>query len=618
MSEVSDGGRPGTPLGEAKGGRGSDVLGLQDAHWCSALEPPLELRAQEGRGQITLTWDPVPGAIGYLLRRAPSPTGPFTVVDLRGGDVLAVPHPPLADTTPGAGGWYTIESLGCMDHPAGRPSAPEGPWRPKEAGPARVTITVELGQAQGRLPRPWRPMVGADHFRQLTRSVGPGGSSPARELREAFRLARGQLGVRAVRAHGILSDDPRLYSEQNDDPVVNVRWVTAVYDELLRLGVAPVVELSFMPEALAADRGLRVFRYQAVVAPPKDLRRWGALIRSFVGYLVTRYGRRRVRRWLFEVWNEPNLTVFWPASADDYFRLYRATAQAIKAVDPGLRVGGPASAAAGWIHPFMAFVEDEGLPLDFLSTHSYGNLPVDLRPLTARYGRPQLPLLWTEWGVTPTHFHSINDLVFGAPFILHGMKSALGRVDALSYWVISDHFEELGEPTALFHGGFGLLTVGNLPKPRFWALALLERLGETRLAAHVEGDGATSLVDVLAAQGRDGRLTILVWNGTLDQTKADGDPALRRLVEVRIPDLAPGRYRLRHFRIDEEHSNVRRVWQELGGPQWPTEADWRRLRAAARLEEAEPPRLLRVQRPGCRLEIDLPMPGVSFLEFQPA
>jgi len=61
------------------------------------------------------------------------------------------------------------------------------------------------------------------------------------------------------------------------------------------------------------------------------------------------------------------------------------------------------------------------------------------------------------------------------------MRSALGRVDALSHWVASDHFEELGTPGELFHGGFGLLSVGNLHKPRFWALALLARLGPDEL-----------------------------------------------------------------------------------------------------------------------------------------
>jgi xylan 1,4-beta-xylosidase len=42
---------------------------------------------------------------------------------------------------------------------------------------------------------------------------------------------------------------------------------------------------------------------------------------------------------------------------------------------------------------------------------------------------------WTESGVTPTHFLAINDSVFSATLLLHGMQSAQGRAGALAYRV---------------------------------------------------------------------------------------------------------------------------------------------------------------------------------------
>ena len=145
-----------------------------------------------------------------------------------------------------------------------------------------------------------------------------------------------------------------------------------------------------------------------------------------------------------------------------------------------LRIGGPASAATGWVDEFLGHLGTSGAPLDFLSTHTYGNSPLDLRPALDRHGRSQVPVWWTEWGTTPTHFNQVGDTVFAAAFLLRGMRSALGRVGALSHWVASDHFEELGAPQELFHGGFGLLSVGNLRKPRFWALALLAQARRQR------------------------------------------------------------------------------------------------------------------------------------------
>ena len=587
---------------------------------CPSLPPPLGLRAEPGRGQVTLRWQPVDGAIGYLVHRRATPEGPFVPIDHGGGDVLAVPHGPYVDTTaaPGESTWYAVASVACVDHPPGPLSGPVGPVSPRIDGSGRVEVHVDAGRVVGELQRPWRPMIGADHLAQLFYETGPGGRPVGAEFAEALRLARDELGVRAIRAHGVLSDDPRAYREVDGVPRFDFTWADAALDRVLETGLRPIVELSFMPPELASDATATVFDYRAIVSPPHDWDRWADLIRAFVAHLVERYGLDEVRdHWGFEVWNEANLSVFWSGSREEYLRLYETTARAVRSVDPGLRVGGPATAAAGWIDELLAYVVATGAPIDFLSTHTYGNLPLDLRAATARHGLPNLPIWWTEWGVSPTHFAPVNDSVFGAPFVLHGMKSAHGRIDALAYWVISDHFEELGRPPRLFHGGFGLLTVGNLRKPRYWALAMLERLGPELVECDVEGDGAGGLVDAWATRRPDGSLQVLVWNGTLDQSKVAGDTRLARTVGLRIDGLRGERHELSHWRIDEEHSNVQRVWQRVDGGDWPDEAAWAELRRADRLEELEPKRTIQVTNGRLVLEFELPMPGVSLLEMRP-
>ena len=60
----------------------------------------------------------------------------------------------------------------------------------------------------------------------------------------------------------------------------------------------------------------------------------------------------------FEVWNEPNLPGFWKnADMAEYFKLYKVTAHAIKEVDSGLKVGGPAicGGADHWLTAFLDF-----------------------------------------------------------------------------------------------------------------------------------------------------------------------------------------------------------------------------------------------------------------------
>jgi xylan 1,4-beta-xylosidase len=580
------------------------------------LPPPDDVRAESGGGQVTLRWRPVPGAAGYVVQRADRPHASFTTIDHGGGDVLAVPGPSYADTTgrPGVDAWYAVASLTSADGTHGPLSLPVQAKASSTAG--SIDVSVHAGDVVRPLARPWH-MVGSEHLSQFFHGVNDQGINVGEEFAQALRMAHQELGVDRVRAHGILLDDLSVYSEPNGRPAYNFDGVDRVYDRLLSLGLRPVVELSFMPRALAQDPDATVFDYRAIVSPPKDWARWRALVGALAQHLVERYGIAEVADWGFEVWNEANLEVFWTSSKSDYFRLYDEAAGAIKAVDARLKVGGPATAAAGWIADFAAHIVDSGIPVDFLATHTYGNLPLDVAATAIDVGLGRRPVWWTEWGVSPRHFAKVNDSVLGGPFVLHGMFSAMDRADYLAYWVVSDHFEELGRPPRLLHGGFGLLTVGNLRKPRYWALRMLEMLGPDRLSVDVEGDGSESMVQALATSSPGGGVQVLIWNGTLDQTKQDGAALLDRTVRLRIGDLGAARYTVEHWRLDREHSNILRHWQAAGGPAWPDAAGWQRLRVADRMEALQPPSQLAAERSEVMLEFGLPMPGASLITLMP-
>lgn len=544
------------------------------------LPPPQWLEASAGAGHVALRWAPVEGAAGYLIHHAAGPDGPWAKVDHHHRDVHAHPGPAYADTTgePGTERWYAVASVAGAETEPGPLSDPVR-CTPSPSAPAPVTVRLEPEGDGGRLSRVWH-MVGSERLSQL---LDP---DVGEEFHEALRLANTRLGATRVRAHAIFHDD-----------VPDFDTVDAIYDRVLALGLKPVVELSFMPRELAADPDATVFEYGARISVPDDWEAWGALCGSLARHLVDRYGIDEVAGWGFEVWNEANLEVFWTGTRDEYFRLYDLAVEAVKAVDSRLLVGGPATAAAGWIPDFLDHVTETGAPLDFLTTHTYGNLPLDVRESLRARGLEDVLVWWTEWGVTPTHFYSISDSVFSAVFLLHGMKSAQTTTDALAYWVISDHFEELGRPPALLHGGFGLLTVGNLKKPRWWALQLAQELGDELLPLSLQGDGAGTLVDGWAARGAGGTIDLLLWNGTLDQSKAEGDPLLDR--ELVIEGLPPGRVEV--TRVDATHSNLSARWS--GESDWPDEAGWAALREADRLDVE----VVDVDGP---LTLHLPMPGI--------
>lgn len=588
-----------------------------------ALAKPARVRAVPRAGHIELSWQPVPGAAGYLIERTEQGATP-QLVRHGGSDVPAVAGTSFADTGLADGPEYTyrIGAVTGAEYPVWSWSEPvRARTAAGAAGP--VVITVDAASDAGRLDRIWR-MTGAERLSQLLLSgygaAADGGAPPpgriAAEFAAALRLAHDDLGATMVRAHAILHDDNAVVT-RGPGGVVHYDFarVDAIYDRLLELGLRPVVELSFMPAALARNPDQTVFSYRAIVSPPADWDEWRGLVSALAAHLVERYGIDEVARWAFEVWNEPNLEVFWSGTPAEYLRLYEECALAVKSVDARLRVGGPATAAGEWIEPLAAHSAATGLALDFVSTHTYGNLPLDLRPALRRHGLGGAEIWWTEWGIGAGHFGDVHDGVLGAPFVLSGLLDGQGRVDALAYWVISDHFEELGRPPRLFHNGFGLLTVGNLRKPRYWAVHLAEQLGDRLLALSADGDGAGTLVRAWAARRDDGTVDVLVWNGTINVALRDGDVRLDRRVEVRIGGLEGGPLRASLARVDERHSSI--AAQLPSEVSWPDEESWQRLRERDRLHTE----LLRPVRPDdgvATFTFELPMPGVARIRLEPA
>src|SRR5580692_3763122 len=204
----------------------------QDPHHgpAAGLARPAGLRATSGQGQVTLDWDPVPGAAGYLVYRAAGE--PYEPLDHGGGDVLAVPAGPYADTSgePGRVRHYAVAAVAegasagpLSDSIAAAPAAdgpatvtivvgaagagPAGPGAagPGAAGPGAAGSTQATGS--GLLERPWEPMIGSEHLSYLLSRDLSGGRVIGPELREALRTANAGLACRPVRRQAFLAAD---------------------------------------------------------------------------------------------------------------------------------------------------------------------------------------------------------------------------------------------------------------------------------------------------------------------------------------------------------------------------------------------------------------------------
>ncbi|HYL01414.1 MAG TPA: hypothetical protein VEU78_09465 [Steroidobacteraceae bacterium] len=447
---------------------------------------------------------------------------------------------------------------------------------------ADTRIVVDASAAARPFPHFWERMFGS----------GRAALSLRESYRDDLRAVRKITDFRYVRFHAILHDELGLYSEnKSEQPVYNFSYIDQVYDGLLANGVRPFVELSFMPEKLASNELRQTFWYRPFVSPPKDYGRWDALIAALARHLIERYGIDEVSQWYFEVWNEPNLD-FWggnPRQAT-YWTLYDHTARSLKAVNARIRVGGPATAQAAWVAAFIEHCRQEHVPVDFVSTHVYGddtskdvfgtNEAISREHMVCRavqkvHGEirasamPSLPLIWSEFNASFANHPQVTDAPYMGPWLAQTVHECDGLVDDMSYWTFSDVFEEGGVVKTPFYGGFGLLAAGGIPKPAFNAFALLHQLGAERFSPDTEG--------ALLTRRHDGTLVLALWNY---REVGASDTATRKVTLV-LKHSAAGTATVQS--IDGEHGNVHIAYQKMGAPQYPTQGQLAELRSAAAL-----------------------------------
>lgn len=478
-----------------------------------------------------------------------------------------------------------------------------------------LTFTIDAREPVGAFPHYWESIVGSGRANLALRS----------DYHADLVQVHQQTGMKSVRFHGIFDDDNGVCRlNQGGDVVYNFQYVDQIYDSLLDAGVRPFVELSFMPQALASG-SKTVFSYKANVTPPKDMGAWVQLVTAFARHLFDRYGGEELSRWMFEVWNEPNLD-FWAGTQEQYFDLYQRTAAALKSVDARLRVGGPATAQVAWATEFIGFCAEHSVPLDFFSTHIYANDPQDkifgrqtdyavenviplalrkLRNQIASSHMPRVPLYITEWNSTFMNQPAVTDTAYNAAFIVETMNGCRDLADAMSYWCFSDVFEEQGISPNIFYGGYGLIAMRRIPKPSLHAFTLLHKLGHERLAV---GEGPA-----IATHRPDGSVAIIVWN--LSARGKDGNPVPGQPASLRIVIRGLGkRNKLAVTRVDDVHGSAMGAYQKMGSPQYPTTEQLESLRKAAQLPEPE--RSLVAGKGYTEVPIELPANGIALLEFK--
>ena len=446
------------------------------------------------------------------------------------------------------------------------------------------------------------------HNFKNTISVGRARDLLNPDVRKMLQDLQTTIGYKYIKFHGILSDDMEVCHRLQDGTLqFSCRMVDAALEFLLSIGLKPIVQLSFMPAALASDLNKTVFYKPFNTSPPRDMAEWNRLIEDFTRHLITRFGREEVAGWPFCVWCEPETStkMFGFGNLALFCEFYKNTYDTVKSVCPDIRFGSPAflymrrHGEPLFLTNFIRYTRSHSCRPDFMNIHYYSDIipreAVDInvsnapstqfpkepddfaafitavRELLDTLSVGDLPVYLTEWNLTLSHRNLISDTCFKSCYILKNLLENYDRLDSFSYWSLTDLLEENPPPDSghTFHGGLGIYTKNGVRKSVFYAFDFANRLGDELLA---QGDGY-----FVTRKGRN--IQIITYNYvhygdlfaagdsigvTITSRYAPFDMSRRVTFSIPLSGLDDGRYVVKEYFVNRDYGSAFDLWVKIG------------------------------------------------------
>ncbi len=461
------------------------------------------------------------------------------------------------------------------------------------------------------------------------------------------------------------------YSEDAaGNPKYDWTIVDRIVDTYVERNMKPMIEVGFMPQALSVKPEpyrhnwdpSQPYRniYTGWAHPPRDYRKWSDLIYNWVQHSVQRYGREEVASWYWEVWNEPNIA-YWQSTPEEYHKLYDYTVDAIKRALPAIRVGGPTSTgpgneqAAKFLRDFLEHAVrgrnyatgKTGSPIDYITFHAKGRPKVidghvqmgsefQMRDIDKGFeivaSFPELkkvPIIIGEsdpegCAACSVRYNPQNGYRNGTMYSSYtaatfARKHELAAKHGVNFeGAVTWAFEFEDQP---YFDGFRDLATNGVDKPvlnvfRMFGLMHGEKVNaeasQALSTAEIVAKGVKANADINVQATRTERtINAMVWNYHDDDVNA----AAAR-ISLSVAGLPPGvsRALVRHYRIDERHSNAYTAWKAMGSPQKPTAGQYAVLEAAGQLQMLGSPVWASPRNGSVQLDFELPRQGVSLVQ----
>lgn len=539
----------------------------------------------------------------------------------------------------------------------------------------KVNISIDAGKWMGKLEHTWN-YIGYD---ECNYTHSPGGMeliAKFGKLEKPYYMRAHHMLCTGI-MHGFYKwGSTNVYTEDEEGkPVYYFDLIDHMVEIWLNNNCKPFFELGFMPRDLADPReaenktryNMGEYRRCGWAMPPKDYQKWYDLIYNLVAHLKDRFGEEELSTWYFEMWNEPDI-FYWRGTHEEFCKMYDYAEAAIHAVSPALRFGGPASCgdsnpegrASNFLRNFLKHVKEgqnhysgqTGTRLDFVTFHTKGGIysgldakPVKQIPSVKRLldsvvcqtniiremGYDHLEIIlseadpdaWAAGGRFDNFNLNFRNTEYYPSFVMAAYKYLYDYAEEQHMDIRPLAWAFMFEGERCFEGTRAFSTQG-IDKAVFNLFKFFAKMGTQKVEllsdrsvtplrfADINGTAEGPQIDGWATQDGDDAMQILLFCHHDDwDVKGAFD------VHLKISNLPMnGSVRIKHYRIDAEHSNPYGEWLRQGSPNYPNEGQRAAILARSGLEFCEAPQVAQVC--GGQLErlFALPVHGISLLVIE--
>ncbi len=455
-----------------------------------------------------------------------------------------------------------------------------------EANDFMVDCTVE-GEP---LDKNWGKMINVGTASDLLRS----------NLQDSVKEVAGRLRFRYIRIWDLYSEE--MYIDINaKNRFYNFDKLDRVFDFVVGMGIYPYLELNVKPKLVLKSVSKTLIERENSLSFD-SLENAKHFFESLMVHLINRYGIAQIKEWYFELWKEESESTIrekftYEADTMQYIKLFNTVAEVIYRYIPEAKLGGAGLSiryGKETISEILRLWHDQPYQPRFLSFYSYpyvlgefedikvnkistdknylSNYVERALEITNQTDYGQVPLHISEWNSTISNRNALNDSCYKGAFMMKNLIDSIGKVDLIGYWFLSDVFADYYDSNYILNGSSGLVSKDGIPKPAYYAIEFMNRLGKRILSQgdyYVVTDAGYDEIRVACHNYKflnhryfmmsEDEVTIQDLNHLYEDLE-------QRTINFKFKVPKEGQYVIKTYAINREHGSVQDEWLRMACP----------------------------------------------------